>query len=164
MAIFYLYCMEKDFAKLLKVQLKKLNSKDFDLEAWKSSTSAVLSMAFGADDPQVHEIQKLKIDYGSWALRDAKASYDPIETCKKIGKEVVEIALSQLGDSKEINSDFNSILENQLTDKSLKEIRKVLKSTKSDSKKKEKVEEILKGLDTENLASILAELILKSEN
>jgi len=156
--------MERDVSKLLKAQLKKLNSKDFDLEAWKSSTSAVLSIAFGADDPHVHEIQKLKIDYGSWALRDAKASYDPMVTCKKIGKEVVEIALSQLGDREELTSDLNSILESQLMDKSLKEIRKVLRSSKSDSKKGEKLQEILKGLDNDNLASILAQMILKSEN
>lgn len=156
--------MERNISKLLKGQLKKLNSRDFDLEAWKSSTAAVLSMAFGAEDPLVLEIQKLKIDYGSWALRDAKGSYDPIETCKKVGKEVIEIALSQIDEDSEVSPDVNAILENELMDKALKEIQAILKSSSSKKKKQSQLEEVLKSLDKDNLSTILARLILKGKN
>jgi len=82
--------------KLLKRQVEKLSSEDFDLEAWKSSAIAVLTRIFGEDNSRIAQVENLKIDYGSWALRDAKASYNPLESCKKVGKEIIESAIDEI--------------------------------------------------------------------
>ena len=82
--------------KLLEKQISKLEDKEFDLEAWKSSTIHLLTILFAAEDPKVKEIFSLKIDYSSWALRDSGADYKPLESCKKKGKEILEIAKSEL--------------------------------------------------------------------
>jgi len=149
--------------KMIKGQLRKLNSKDFDLEAWKSSTIALLGKAFGADDPMVQEIQKLKIDYGSWALRDAKASYDPIETCKKVGREVVEIAVEQLESGEVRNTTSQSIVEEELKEESTARIISILKSHKSPAEKEDELKNILKTIEQDKLASILSRILTKDQ-
>ena len=104
--------------KLLEKQISKLAEKDFDLEAWKSSTIHLLSMLFSADDPKIKEIIGLKIDYGSWALRDSGSDYKPLESCKKKGKEILEIAkdeLDLLGDQRG-NMQLDKKLKEVLTD------------------------------------------------
>jgi len=155
--------VDNKLIKLLKNQGRKLNSDDFDLESWKSSSIALLSKAFGPDDPLVIEIQKLKIDYGSWALRDAKASYDPMETCKKIGKDVIEIAIGQLETTEESNKNSKSILEKELQQDMLEPIYTILNSNKSEARKREELVLVLKKFDINRLTSLLARFIMKED-
>ncbi|MDX1628729.1 MAG: hypothetical protein R3345_08515 [Fulvivirga sp.] len=88
--------MEEKYQKLIDKQIEKLSADDFDLDAWKSSASYVIKIIFGPKDPKIEEINKLKIDYSSWALRDSSPNYKPIETCKKKGKEILEIAKDEI--------------------------------------------------------------------
>ena len=88
--------MEKKYIQLFTRQIEKLNAEDFDLEAWKSSTIVLLKKVFGDQDPKIEQIEKLKIDYSSWTLRDSNAKYKPIETCKKIGKEILLSAIDEI--------------------------------------------------------------------
>lgn len=88
--------MKKQVIKLLEKQIEKLEQPDFDLEAWKSATIAVLSRIFGESDGKVKQITDLKIDYSSWALRDSNAKYKPVETCKKKGHAILEAAIDEI--------------------------------------------------------------------
>lgn len=88
--------MKEKYLKLLDKQIEKLSVGDFDLDAWKSSTIHLLSIIFGDKDPKIKEIDHLKVDYGSWALRDATPKYKPIEGCKKKGREILEIAKDEI--------------------------------------------------------------------
>lgn len=88
--------MKKKTIKLLEKQIEKLEAKDFDLEAWKGSSESVLTRIFGKDDPRIEQIQTLRIDYSSWALRDSNASYKPIESNKRKGKEILETAIEEI--------------------------------------------------------------------
>ena len=88
--------MEEKYIQLFTRQIEKLDTEDFDLEAWKSSTIVLLKKVFGAQDPKIEQIEKLKIDYSSWTLRDSNAKYKPIETCKKIGKEILLSAIDEI--------------------------------------------------------------------
>lgn len=88
--------------ELINKRIKKLTQEDFDLDAWKETTYAVLLKILPSDDPRLKQVINLKVDYGSWALRDATSSYNPIETAKKKGKEVLESVLDEL--------DTNSLL------------------------------------------------------
>ncbi|MEQ8688561.1 MAG: hypothetical protein RIE86_24875 [Imperialibacter sp.] len=88
-----------DKKKLIAVFKKledKLNEKEFDLEAWKASAVSLFSRTFGATDPKIKQILDLKIDYSSWALRDAPSTYHPLDSCKKLGREVVLSAIDEI--------------------------------------------------------------------
>ncbi len=74
----------------------KLNDKDFDLQAWKAAAVSLFSRSFGPLDPKVIALEDLKIDYGSWALRDAPSTYDPKESCKRRGREIVQSAIEEI--------------------------------------------------------------------
>ena len=88
--------MQDQYIKLLKKQISKLEAEDFDLEAWKSSAIAALSRVFGDKDTRADQIDELKIDYSSWALRDSSANYKPIETAKLKGKEILNSAVEEI--------------------------------------------------------------------
>lgn len=86
----------KEFVAILEKQLEALSASDFDLEAWKKGTIARLSSVYGPEDPRIEQLEDIKIDYSSWALRDSDASYKPIESCKKVGKAIVEAIIDDV--------------------------------------------------------------------
>lgn len=88
--------MKSQYIKLLKKQIAKLDNESFDLEAWKTSAITVLHRIFGESDPRAKQIENLKIDYSSWALRDSNSHYKPIETAKLKGKEVLNTAIDEI--------------------------------------------------------------------
>ena len=88
--------MKSKQVKLLQNQIDKLTSDSFDLEAWKSATEACLIRVFGDTDSRIQQIRDLKIDYGSWALRDAQGDYNPLKTCKKKGEEILLSAVDEI--------------------------------------------------------------------
>ena len=88
--------MKNPSIPLLKKQIKKLDDPGFDLEAWKVSTQLLLGQAFGKYDEKTITIRDLKIDYSSSMLRDSNANYQPVETCKRKGREVLELAIDEL--------------------------------------------------------------------
>ncbi len=102
--------MSEKNISLLRKRIEKLDDKEFDLEAWKEATMMVLGRIFGETDSSLKQIENLKIDYSSWALRDATSKYNPTETCKKKGKEI----LTSLIDEIELDEDSDqgvSVLE-----------------------------------------------------
>ena len=88
--------MKSQYIKLLKKQISKLEDEQFDLEAWKTSAITVLHRIFGENDPRAKQIDHLKIDYSSWALRDSNSNYKPIETAKLKGKEILNTAIDEI--------------------------------------------------------------------
>ena len=84
------------YTAFLKKQITKLDQDDFDLEAWKSATISALERIYDHKDPKIRQIEQLKIDYSSWALRDSNANYKPIETCRKKGREILNTAIDEL--------------------------------------------------------------------
>ncbi|MEO1257032.1 MAG: hypothetical protein AAFY41_19415 [Bacteroidota bacterium] len=88
--------MKSQYIKLLKKQIDKLHEDTFDLEAWKTSAITVLHQIFGENDPRAKQIENLKIDYSSWALRDSNSNYKPIETAKLKGREVLNTAIDEI--------------------------------------------------------------------
>ena len=148
--------MEEKYIQLFTRQIEKLDTEDFDLEAWKSSTIVLLKKVFGAQDPKIEQIEKLKIDYSSWTLRDSNAKYKPIETCKQIGKEILlsaidEIELLGVNDNKTALKAFFS--EGQLDklkskDQKIEEKKAIIRQLK-----KNELESIVLSLFEENYSS-----------
>lgn len=88
--------MKSQYIKLLKKQISKLEEESFDLEAWKTSAITVLQRIFGEGDIRAKQVDQLKIDYSSWALRDSNANYKPVETAKLKGKEILNTAIDEI--------------------------------------------------------------------
>ena len=108
--------MKTAHIELLKKRLEGLAEKDFDLESWKSGTELLLTRIFGKGNAYTNEIKDLKVDYSSWSLRDATSDYNPKESCKRSGREILEIAVAELqlpADQGKAMQNITSILEDK---------------------------------------------------
>jgi len=156
--------------KLLKYQIDKLDQKEFDLEAWKSSSIAILSKLFGANDPKVKQIEGLKIDYGSWALRDASSRYDPVKTCKNVGREVLEASITELeafgipGQLALLKVEgVISLLEDNLKVTQLKAVKEIILSDQKEEEKKQNLAKKLESFGKEVSSQVLGALLATTE-
>ncbi|HLN74098.1 MAG TPA: hypothetical protein VK205_12440 [Prolixibacteraceae bacterium] len=154
--------VEKEIA-LINKQLENLTAKNFDLEAWKSHTVIFLERIFGKESSKVKMIKELKYDYSSWTLRDAAGTgkdTDPVIMKAREILEATKLELEHLGIPKqeEENLKIWSLLEEEMTGKQIREIKEIVQS--SDKEKMEKIANILYNLEKENLAVVLAKLLV----
>lgn len=155
---------EKEIA-LLKEQLTRLDESKFDLEAWKNHTLIFLERIFGKDNSKLKLIRELRYDYSSWNLRDTAAAgktkdKDPV---KMQAREILEATITELehlglpSDAPDSQKIWE-LLQDELTGKQVKEIDAILKS--DNQEKEQKITEKLESLGSENLAAIIAKLLL----
>jgi len=155
---------EKEIA-LLKDQLARLNDPKFEFDAWKNHTLIFLERIFGKDNSKLKSIRDLHYDYSSWSLRDTAAAgktkdKDPV---KMQAREILEATITELerlglpGESTDGQKVWE-LLRDELTGKQVKELEAILKS--DETGKEKKISEILQALHKENLAIIIAKLLL----
>jgi len=154
--------VEKEIA-LIDKQLESLKAKNFDLEAWKSHTVIFLERIFGKESSKVRMIKELNYNYSSWSLRDAAGTgkdSDPVILKAREILEATKLELEHLGVPKqeEENQKIWALLEEEMTGKQIKEIRQVLQS--DEPEKMEKIANILYNLEKENMAVVLAKLLV----
>ncbi|MBU2652337.1 MAG: hypothetical protein KKA81_15520 [Bacteroidetes bacterium] len=149
---------------LLRNQIDKLNVKGFDLEAWKKYTIVIVARIFGEHSEKIRQIEKITYDYSSWALRDTTGSSEYLETCKKLGREILEASIDELktfglpAREQATNEFYNiilSALQDELKGSQMKEIRQILE----DDTNKETIIEKLKSYGTEVAPSVLASIL-----
>jgi len=161
---------------ILEEQIAKLENKEFDFRAWKQSAIIILSRIFGNDDQKVLQISKLEMDYSSWSLRDASGKTSQIETIKKLGKEILQTAISELksyglpalnssNQTAQLSEVLVTSLESELKVSQFNELISVINSEHTVELKKAEILKKLGGYDHQTslniLASILAEFNLK---
>lgn len=161
------------YIELLKKQIEKLNDKDFDLESWKNRTIIVLGKIFGDNNQKIKQIEKIDYNYGSWSLRDTTGNTDYMDSCKKLGKVILDASINELetfGLPEKTVQDTNNIIqilltaiEDELTGGQFKEIKKITASLDSVEEKRNKLMSNLKSLNSENLARILSNMISDPE-
>jgi len=158
--------MVNKYIGLLKKQLSKLEPDDFDLEAWKRSTVALLVQIYGIGDIKTQQIEALRIDYGSWALRDASGSYKPLESCKNQGREILSFAIDTLGNigipessTNEAVNTILAILEDELKGAQFKQLKKILDSNDSEEKKNKALVKTITAWQPTANAIILAKIV-----
>lgn len=142
--------MTEKFMQLIQRQIDKLQQEDFDLEAWKAGTITILHRVLGATTPHIAQIESLKIDYSSWALRDSNSTYNPIETCKKKGKAILEAAQDEI-DILGVNQREKETVFSRLSEDLDQE---EVKSLQTDERTK-----ILGGMKKEKLVKIVDKLL-----
>ncbi len=147
----------EQFISVLQKQIDQLDHSEFDIEAWKKGTVTRLLNIYPVDDPKILQIQELKIDYSSWALRDSNSSYKPVETCKKMGKAILEAIIDELNifgfpKSASDKSDF-SIIYSMINEEKVDQFKELSKNPSTSSFKKhlqaydkKKLVEIIQGL------------------
>jgi hypothetical protein len=154
--------VEKEIA-LINKQLESLVAKNFDLEAWKSHTIIFLERIFGKESTKVRMIKELNYNYSSWSLRDAagtgKAS-DPVILKAREILEATKLELEHLGIPKQEAENLKiwSLLGEEMTGKQIREIKLILQS--EDADKMEKIANMLFNLEKENMAVVLAKLLI----
>ncbi len=154
--------IEKEIA-LINKQLESLVAKNFDLEAWKSHTIIFLERIFGKESTKVRMIKELNYNYSSWSLRDAagtgKAS-DPVILKAREILEATKLELEHLGIPKQEAENLKiwSLLGEEMTGKQIREIKLILQS--EDADKMEKIANMLFNLEKENMAVVLAKLLI----
>ncbi len=153
---------EKEIA-LLKEQMERLHDARFDLEAWKNQTIIFLERIFGKESSKVKLIRELHYDYSSWSLRDtsgAGKSKDPVKFQAQgiLTATIEELEKLGLPGGESESHRITELLEDELTGKQMKEIDSLVHSDLPD--RQEKIAKILETLDKENLAAMLARLLL----
>jgi hypothetical protein len=153
---------EREIA-LLNEQIERLNDARFDLEAWKNQTIIFLERIFGKESSKVRLIRELHYDYSSWSLRDASGvgkSKDPVKFQAQgiLSATIEELEKLGLPGGEPENRKVIALLEDELTGKQMKEIESLVQSDLPD--KQEKISRVLEALGKENLAAMLAKLLL----
>ena len=88
--------MEEKYIILLEEQVAKLDADAFDLEAWKSATAAILSRLFGPADDKARFIKNIRVEFGSWSLRDNYGSTNPMQTATNQCREILRSAIREI--------------------------------------------------------------------
>ncbi|MFC1734164.1 hypothetical protein ACFL6I_28000, partial [candidate division KSB1 bacterium] len=103
------------------------------------------------------------------SLRDTSGNSDYMESCKKMGRVVLEASIDELetfGLPEKNTQEDNTVIEvlltaieDELTGAQFKEIKKIASSLDKEEEKKSKLISNLKSLNAENLAGILGNII-----
>lgn len=166
--------IHKKEIKLLQKQVDKLVAEDFDLEAWKSGAIIILERLFGVENQKIMQIEKIKYDQSSWALREAKGSKNMMETCKKQCREILHISIDELENfglpdevveahAAPFKTTIVQALENELK---IGQYREVVRIIDSDKKMQEKRKELIDTLNTyghDFTDNILASILLADQ-
>jgi hypothetical protein len=162
--------MKEKQIELLQRQIEKLNDKKFDLEAWKKHTVIILAGIFGEDNVKAKQIEKLEYEYNSWSLRDTSGHSSYLDSCKKLGKEILQASIDELeiaGAPAEVKQSGQieikviiDALDDELKGSQFKAMMKLLKSSENQEEKARRLNDILKELDNETIMAILKGILL----
>ena len=127
---------------------------------------------FGDNSIKIRQIEKIEYDYSSWALRDTDGTSSYLDTCKKLGKEILEASVEELKtfglpdkeDDKDVVLEaLIGAMENELKGSQVKEVKKILKTDISPDMKKETILTLLKSYGNEVSTEVLAGLLCNQE-
>jgi hypothetical protein len=154
--------------QLLRVQIDKLAAKGFDLDAWKKATIIILARIFGENTLKIKQIESIEYDYSSWSLRDTTGSNNYLDSCKKLGREILQASVDELETlglpkAEETSDEFyhviTSALQDELKGSQVKEINQILASGESPEVKREKILEKLKEYGSDISHDILSNIL-----
>jgi hypothetical protein len=154
--------------QLLKTQIDKLKAKDFDLDAWKKYTIIILARIFGETSMKIKQIESIEYDYSSWSLRDTTGSNIYLDSCKKLGREILQASVDELEtlglpQIEPSSDEFFKVIEDALKDElkgtQVKEIGLILAGGDDARVKREQVLEKLKEYGSETSQDILSNIL-----
>jgi hypothetical protein len=161
----------KKSIEVLEGQIRKLEEKEFDLNAWKNFTVLLLERIFGRQSKKIEAIQKIKYDMGSWVLRDETGYTNSMEACKKLGREVLEEAIVELEtfglpEESPNTIPFDTILtalKDELTGTQFREIKKAVSDKGAIEDRKKILNTKLQGYGSDAAWAIVANILSDEE-
>lgn len=160
--------MPENEIKLLKTQIDKLKNKDFDLDAWKKSTIIILARIFGGNNLKIKQIEGIEYDYSSWSLRDTTGFNTYLDSCKKLGREILQASVDELetlglpkteGSTDEFFLVITGALQDELKGSQVKELNQIIASGEKPEAKRVIILEKLKEYGSEVSQDILANIL-----
>jgi len=157
--------MSENEIELLKQQIASIDTKKFDLEAWKAPTLMFVSRIFGVTSEHVRQIRELKYDYSSWTLRDTSGGGQLTDPVRVRAKEILEAAISELqnlGTLPKVIA-ISGVLESfrkELTGKEMQDLEKILHL--NENEKHQALKSFLNERDKKMLRSVLIDLLLNN--
>ncbi|CAI8207555.1 MAG: Uncharacterised protein [SAR116 cluster bacterium] len=166
--------------ELIQNQIDKLEHKEFDLSAWKSSTILVLDRIFGNDFQGIKSIENIKYKSGGIATGSSSSFWNNMSSFKKQGKDILETCITELktfGEREKtanIDSGINinltqnqtvnlnliiNALEDELTVSQMKELKKIMKDGDTKADKKKKIIDKIKGFGSDVAVNILTNIL-----
>ncbi|AQX51846.1 hypothetical protein [Elizabethkingia anophelis] len=168
--------------ELIKRQISKLDDDDFDINAWKSSTTVILGRIFGETYPGIKEINKIQYKSGGIATTNASSFWNNLESCIKQGKDILEACITELeifglpekkqNEQSGININLTqnqnqsvninllvSALEDELTVSQFREVNDLMKTDEPKSEKKRKIIDKIKSFGNDVASNILANIL-----
>ncbi|MBN2755529.1 MAG: hypothetical protein JXR51_00040 [Bacteroidales bacterium] len=151
--------------ELLQNQITKLEDKSFDLDAWKINTINLFDRIFGNSSSKINQINELKYDFSSWALRDTSGTQD---TIKKKAKVIVEAAIFEIENfglekksakNDELSGKILEILSDELKGSQFKALKDIIESVKNEETKSKKLKDLLEELQVDTKEIILSNII-----
>jgi hypothetical protein len=166
--------MKNQEIEILKKQILKLDAEGFDLEAWKTGSIILLERIFGSQNQKISQMEKIKYDQSSWALREAKGSKNMMETCKNQGREILDIAIEELthfGLPEELveeqaapfKATIVHALENELKIAEYRELVRIVNSDKKQGDRKKELIDALHDYGHDTAENILAAILLSEQ-
>lgn len=159
--------MSKKEIQLLEKQIEKLDTKDFDLEAWKKYTIIILARIFGDKNQKITQVEKLEYEFSSWSLRDASGNESYEAGTKKLAREILQAAIDELKvfgipeiESDQAIQEFLNILLDELKGSQVKQLKSILASRESKDEKQRKLKEILEGIGEYGAYSVLTSMLM----
>ena len=156
--------------ELLKLQIAKLDAKDFELEAWKKYTIIILARIFGDTSEKINQIDKLEYEFSSWTLRDASGNESYEEGTKKLAREILQASIDELKafglptqekeNTEQTLQEFLNLLLDELKGSQVKQLKSIISSRENKEEKRRKIKEILEELGEYNSYEILISMLM----
>lgn len=154
---------------LLQAQIDKLDKKEFDLDAWKQYTVVLLARIFGEHDPKIKQIEKIEYDFSSWSLRDTSGKSAYMETCKKLGREVLQASIDELKafglpDKKEKDNSIpfevlESALEEELKISQFRKLKALIIEEEDQEEKKKKLKDLIQSFEKDFSENVVLSIL-----
>lgn len=165
--------------ELLKSQISKLDKPDFDLDAWKGSTTILLERIFGESYSAIKTINQIQHRVSDLIALGGYYSNN-INQCKEQGKEVLEATITELErfglpeikkknlSGIKINLTQNqtvnvnlilSAIKDELTSSQWNEVENLIKADEPKSTKRKKIIDKISGFGADVASNILANIL-----
>jgi hypothetical protein len=149
--------MENTKAVILGELLDDIDSKAFELEAWKKKATLVLKKIFGDNDEKLSMIEKLHYEFSSWSLRDSSGgtSYDKV---KENARKIIEAAIAEL----QLTTDNNLVIETLKDELSGKEFAALQSITENQENISQSLNVFFCAMSPERKNELLMALVIRS--
>lgn len=162
--------MTQKYIENLRMQIEKLDAEKFDLEAWKNYTIILLERIFGHQTHKIRQIEDIRFDFSSWALRDTTGNKTGMDACKEKARKIIEASINELENFGVANKQTNitstettavvQALENNITVAQFREIARITNAKETNELKSEQLSVFLKTIGEANVNRMLVDIIL----